>query len=95
MKQLAKNLLQLFAFVVLIILRILRPLIKIELCIVAFHRYGHLALEPEIFLGERELLARESGQRRLPIRVQWWSFGPTRHQTNRYLATKWKKVVCA
>ena len=80
---------------VLIILRILRPLIKIELCIVAFHRYGHLALEPEIFLGERELLARESGQRRLPIRVQWWSFGPTRLQTNRYLATKWKKVVCA
>ena len=95
MKQIAKYLLQLPAFVVLIILRILRPLIKIELCIVAFHRYGHLALEPEIFLGERELLARESGQRRLPIRVQWWSFGPTRHQTNRYLATKWKKVVCA
>lgn len=95
MKQIAKYLLQLLAFVVLIILRILRPLIKIELCIVAFHRYGHLALEPEIFLGERELLARESGQRRPPIRVQWWSFGPTRLQTNRYLATKWKKVVCA
>jgi len=94
-KQIAKFVLQLFAFLVLIILRILRPLIKIELCIVAFHRYGHLALEPEIFLGERELLARESGQRRLPIRVQWWSFGPTRLQTNRYLATKWKKVVCA
>ena len=95
MKQIAKYLLQLLAFVVLIILRILRPLIKIDLCIVAFHRYGHLALEPEIFLGERELLARESGQRRLPIRVQWWSFGPTRLQTNQYLATKWKKVVCA
>jgi putative glycosyltransferase (TIGR04372 family) len=95
MKQIAKYLLQLPAFVVLIILRILRPLIKIELCIVAFHRYGHLALEPEIFLGERELLAREGGQRRLPIRVQWWSFGPTRLQTNRFLATKWKKVVCA
>jgi len=94
-KQIAKHLLQLPAFVVLIILRILQPLIKIELCIVAFHRYGHLALEPEIFLGERELLAREGGQRRLPIRVQWWSFGPIRLQTNRYLATKWKKVVCA
>ena len=95
MKQIAKYLLQLLAFVVLIILRILRPLIKIELCIVAFHRYGHLALEPEIFLGERELLARENGQRRLPIRFQWWSFGPTRLQTNRFLAAKWKKVVCA
>ena len=95
MKQIAKYLLQLLAFVVLIILRILRPLIKIELCIIAFHRYGHLALEPEIFLGERELLARENGQRRLPIRFQWWSFGPTRLQTNRFLAAKWKKVVCA
>ena len=85
MKQLAKLLLQLPAFFVLVMLRILRPLIQVELCIVAFHRYGHLALEPEIFLGEREILARENGQRRLPIRIQWWSFGPTSRQTNRYL----------
>lgn len=95
MKQLAKLLLQLPAFFVLVMLRILRPLIQVELCIVAFHRYGHLALEPEIFLGEREILARENGQRRLPIRIQWWSFGPTSRQTNRYLASKWKKVVRA
>ena len=94
MKQLAKLLLQLPAFFVLVMLRILRPLIQVELCIVAFHRYGHLALEPEIFLGEREILARENGQRRLPIRIQWWSFGPTKLQTNRYLAAKWKRVVC-
>ena len=95
MKQFAKFFLQLPAFSVLVMLRILRPLIQVELCIVAFHRYGHLALEPEIFLGEREISAREGGHRRLPIRIQWWSFGPTSRQTNRYLASKWKKVVRA
>ena len=93
MKRFAKLFLQLPAFLALVVLRMLRPLIQVELCIVAFHRYGHLALEPEIFLGEREIVARESGQRRLPIRIQWWSFGPTSRQTNRYLASKWKKVV--
>ena len=95
MKRFAKRFLQLPAFFVLVVLRILRPLIQVELCIVAFHRYGHLALEPEIFLGEREILAREGGHRRFPIRFQWWSFGPASRQTNRYLASKWKKVVRA
>jgi len=95
MKKIAKIFLQIPALLVLIVLRILRPIVKVELCIVAFHRFGHLALEPEIFLGEKELMVREGCQRRLPIRFQWWSFGPTRRQTNRYLATKWKEVVCA
>jgi len=95
MKKIAKIFLQIPALLVLIVLRILRPVMKVELCIVAFHRFGHLALEPEIFLGEQELMVREGRQRRLPIRFQWWSFGPTRRQTNRYLATKWKEIVCA
>ena len=95
MKKITKIFLQILALLVLIVLRILRPVVRVELCIVAFHRFGHLALEPEIFLGERDLMAREGRQRRLPIRIQWWSFGPTRRQTNRYLAKKWKKVVCA
>ena len=95
MKRFAKRFLQLPAFFVLVVLRILHPLIQVELCIVAFHRYGHLALEPELFLGEREILAREGGHRRFPIRFQWWSFGPASRQTNRYLASKWKKVVRA
>ena len=95
MKKIAKIFLQIPALLVLIVLRILRPVVKVELCIVAFHRFGHLALEPEIFLGEQELMTREGRQRRLPIRFQWWSFGPSGRQTNRYLATKWKEVVCA
>ena len=93
MKKIAKIFLQLPALLALIVLRILRPLVKIELCIVAFHRFGHLALEPEIYLGELEIRAAERDGRRFPITVQWWSLGPKNKQANRYLATKWRQVI--
>ena len=93
MKKIAKIFLQLPALLALIVLRILRPLVKIELCIVAFHRFGHLALEPEIYLGELEIRATERDGRRFPITVQWWSLGPKNKQANRYLATKWRQVI--
>jgi len=93
MKKIAKIFLQLPALLALIVLRILRPLVKIELCIVAFHRFGHLALEPEIYLGELEIRAAQRDGRRFPITVQWWSLGPKNKQANRYLATKWRQVI--
>ena len=93
MKKIAKISLQIPALLVLIVLRILRPVVKIELCIVAFHRFGHLALEPEIYLGELEIRAAQRDDRRFPITVQWWSLGPKKLQANRYLATKWKQVI--
>ena len=93
MKKIAKIFLQIPALLVLIVLRILRPVVKVELCIVAFHRFGHLALEPEIYLGELEIRAAQRDDRRFPITVQWWSLGPKKLQANRYLATKWKQVI--
>ena len=93
MKKIAKIFLQIPALLVLIVLRILRPVVKVELCIVAFHRFGHLALEPEIYLGELEIRAAQRDGRRFPITVQWWSLGPKKLQANRYLATKWKQVI--
>ena len=93
MKKIAKIFLQIPALLVLIVLRILRPVVKVELCIVAFHRFGHLALEPEIYLGELEIGAAQRDRRRFPITVQWWSLGPKKLQANRYLATKWKQVI--
>lgn len=93
MKKIAKIFLQLPALLVLVALRILRPVVKVELCIVAFHRFGHLALEPEIYLGELEIRAAQRDRRRFPITVQWWSLGPKKLQANRYLATKWKQVI--
>ena len=93
MKKIAKIFLEIPALLVLIVLRILRPVVKVELCIVAFHRFGHLALEPEIYLGELEIGAAQRDRRRFPITVQWWSLGPKKLQANRYLATKWKQVM--
>ena len=90
-----KLLIQLFALLVLICLKILRPIVHVELCIVAFHRYGHLALEPEIFLGEKEMRSKGVRKNRFPIRVQWWSFGPKRFQANQFLVSKWKEVLWA
>jgi len=95
MKKIAKIFLQIPAFLVLIVLRILRPIVNVELCIVAFHRFGHLALEPEIYLGELEIRAKQHDPKRFPITVQWWSLGPKNQQANRYLATKWKQVIRA
>jgi putative glycosyltransferase (TIGR04372 family) len=93
MKKIAKIFLQIPALLVLIVLRILRPVLRVELCIVAFHRFGHLALEPEIYLGELEIRSAQRDGRRFPITVQWWSLGPKKLQANRYLATKWKQVI--
>ena len=93
MKKIAKIFLQIPALLVLIVLRILRPVLRVELCIVAFHRFGHLALEPEIYLGELEIRSAQRDGRRFPITVQWWSLGPKKLQANRYLAAKWKQVI--
>ena len=94
MRSIAKSSIQLAALLALVGLKILSPIIRVELCIVAFHRYGHLALEPEIFLGEKEIKSRGTRKIRLPIRVQWWSFGPKKFQANHFLVSKWKEVLC-
>ena len=94
MKAISKLIVRAIAVLVLICLFFARPFVKIRLCIIAFHRFGHLALEPEIFLGEQELLNRTVANRIFPIQVQWWSFGPKRLQANRFLVSKWSEVVC-
>ena len=93
MKKIAKIFLQIPALLVLIVLRILRPVVKVELCIVAFHRFGHLALEPEIYLGELEIRAAQHAGNRFPVTFQWWSLGPKKLQANRFLASKWEQVI--
>ena len=68
---------------------------RVRLCIVAFHRFGHLALEPEIFLGEQELRVKSGVTKRFPVQIHWWSFGPQRLQANKFLVSKWREAVCA
>ena len=94
MKAISKLIVRAAALLVLICLFLVRRLVRVRICIVAFHRFGHLALEPEIFLGEQELRVKSGVTKRFPIQIHWWSFGPKRFQANRFLVSKWSEVVC-
>ena len=90
-KQLVKVLLFAFSFVVLLVMKLLQPLVRFQLCVIGFHRYGHLALEPEIYLAEREIIKSTNASSKRVISV--WSLGPVAKQSNRYLASKWKQEL--
>ena len=75
----------------LAVLKCCQPFVRFQLCVVGFHRYGHLALEPEIFLAEQEIIKESSTSRRRVINI--WSLGPVAKQSNRYLASKWKQEL--
>mgnify|MGYP000716146065 CR=1 FL=1 len=91
LKRLVKGLLFAFSFVVLLVMKMLQPFIRFQLCVIGFHRYGHLALEPEIFLAEREIIKSTNASSKRVISV--WSLGPVAKQSNRYLASKWKQEL--
>jgi putative glycosyltransferase (TIGR04372 family) len=93
-KKFVKGILWFPSALVLLGLWILRPLVRVQLLVVGFHRFGHLALEPEVFLSFNETKNAEgSAYRRFPKTIRLWSFGPARSQSNRYLARKWKKLL--
>jgi len=91
LKRIVKGLLFAFSFVVLLVMKMLQPFIRFQLCVIGFHRYGHLALEPEIFLAEREIIKSTNASSKRVISV--WSLGPVAKQSNRYLASKWKQEL--
>jgi putative glycosyltransferase (TIGR04372 family) len=91
LKRLVKVLLFAFSFVVLLVMKLLQPFVKFQLCVIGFHRYGHLALEPEIFLAEREIIKATGASSKRVISI--WSIGPVAKQSNKYLARKWKEVL--
>jgi putative glycosyltransferase (TIGR04372 family) len=77
-----------FSFFVLLVLKLVQPIVRFQLCVVGFHRYGHLALEPEIFLAEQEIMKATNASHGPVISI--WSLGPVTKQSNRFLAKKWK-----
>ena len=81
----------LFALAILVVLKCCQPIVRFQLCVVGFHRYGHLALEPEIFLAEQEINKTTGALSRRAINI--WSFGPVAKQSNSYLASKWKQEL--
>ena len=91
LKRLVKVLLFAFSFVVLLVMKLLQPFVRFQLCVIGFHRYGHLALEPEIFLAEREIIKATNAPPKRVINV--WSLGPVAKQSNKYLASKWKQEL--
>ena len=90
-RQFAKSLLFVPAIVTLVLFKLISPVVRFRLCVMAFHRFGHLALEPEQMLSNREIETNARSTRNpFPIVVDIWSLGPRRLQANRYLAKKWK-----
>ena len=77
-----------FSFLVLLVLKLVQPIVRFQLCVAGFHRYGHLALEPEIFLAEQEIMKATNASHERVISI--WSLGPVAKQSNRFLAKKWK-----
>lgn len=88
-RSLVRRALLLPALFILLCIRLLRPIVEFRVLVVGFHRYGHLALEPEMYLSQ----LRRSRSRHLVVNL--WSFGKSSNQTNRFLASLWKKKVIA
>ena len=91
LKRLVKATVFAFSFFVLLVMKLIQPIVKFQLCVVGFHRYGHLALEPEIFLAEQEVMKATNTSRRRVISI--WSLGPVAKQSNSFLASKWKEAL--
>ena len=91
LKRLGKALLFITSFLILLVLKLVQPIVRFELCIVGFHRYGHLALEPEVHLAEQEIIRNTSDARKRV--VSFWSFGPVSKQSNTFLANKWQEEL--
>ena len=77
--------LEAFAFLCLVVLKFLQPLVRFRLLVVGFHRFGHLALEPEVYLSQLKM----SDTRVIDL----WSLGKTGNRANEYLALQWSSVV--
>ena len=91
LRQVAKSLLLVPATATLVVLKLISPIVRFRLCVMAFHRFGHLALEPEQMLSNREIdSASRTTRNPFPFVIDIWSLGPKRLQANRYLAKKWK-----
>ena len=78
-RQVAKPLLSVPAVVTLVLLKLMSPVVRFRLCLVASHRFGHLALEPGQLLWNREIES-ASGKTHNPFSFVFdsWSFGSMR-----------------
>ena len=90
LRKLVKSLVYLLCFLVLAVLLLFRPVFRIRLVIVGFHKYGHLALEPDLMMMQFNDEKREK-LRKFPILLSMWSLGPKSMRANSVLADLWKQ----
>ena len=74
---------------ILLLVRLVRRVIRVELCVVGSQRFGHLSLEPEVHLCLSQLEKKATW----PRQVTLWSFGRPSIQSNRELAKLWRSEV--
>ena len=77
---------QAFGAALLLLLKVFQSFLKVRIFVVGFHRFGHLALEPEVFLSRS---VKDFGIRTVDL----WSLGRQNRQSNKYLAAKWSDVI--
>jgi len=90
LSNLTKFLISTVVFVFLLLLTLFRNVLRLQVILVGFHKYGHLALEPDLMLVQLDDLKRRN-VRRFPILIPVWSLGPKKLRANSVLADLWKQ----
>ena len=92
LKLIIKRFVFVFSILVLAVLHLVKPLVRVRLMIVGFHKFGHLALEPDLAL--LKIRAENATQKtRLPINIYFWGLGPRKLRSNQVLAAMWSKQI--
>ena len=73
----------------LVLVQLLKRVLRVELCVVGAQRFGHLALEPEVYLSLQTFRSSSS----FPWILRLWSFGRPKIQANKELAGLWRREV--
>ena len=78
------------SFFVLSILVLFKPVLRVQLILIGFHKYGHLALEPDAMLVQLNDAKRKKTTK-FPVLLSIWSLGPRSLRANSVLANLWKQ----
>ena len=92
LKSIVKRFVFLFSIFILIVLRLAKPFVRVKLMIVGFHKFGHLALEPDLALLKIKV-ENETQKTRLPINIYFWGLGPRKLRSNQVLGAMWSRQI--
>jgi putative glycosyltransferase (TIGR04372 family) len=89
-KPILKSFALIFAFVVLCLFKLFSPIIRVKAVLIGAHKFGHLALEPDLMLQHIKYLM-DSSRRKWPKIFVLWSMGPKKSVSNKTLVKLWKR----